>query len=349
MSDDGGKEGTVRIEYAKHHVTPDDEKAVLAVLRSDFLTCGPKVAEFERAFAEKCGAEYCVAVSSGTAALHLAYLACGVGPKKKVLTSPVSFVATANAALYCGAKVKFYDWPSEGVCPKRPWFPFDVVVPVSLGGDPRYATVPHAAVILDTCHGPFYLPSDTEAACFSFHPCKHIAAGEGGAIVTNNPLMDVVMRQARNHGSPVTKRVMFHMGFNYRLSDIHAALALSQLKRLDWNIERRRELARWYDEAFKGKVGVVPHSEHSARHLYQILLDNRNEVRSELLKRGIGTQVHYEPIIPLQPYYRERFGYKPGQFPNAERYAARTLSLPLYPTLAEFEQDYIIKNVLEVV
>jgi len=342
------------IPYAKHQITPEDEEAVLAVLRSDRLTQGPKVREFEVAFAEKVGARYCVAVSSGTAALHLAYLACGVGPGKTVLTSPISFVATANAVLYCRAEVKFTDVnPQTGLLEQVP-DGMNYVVPVTLGGQ-----WPHQLNgeiqswhIIDQCHGPFEffeeLPNH-HAACFSFHPCKHIAAGEGGAVVTNDAYVADDIREMRDHGRSNFTKVMTFLGYNYRLSDIAAALVLSQLKRLDWNIERRRELAARYDEAFQGRVETVPHSERSARHLYQILHAARNGIRDKLAYRGVGTQVHYKPIIPLQPYYQERFGYKRREFPNAESYAARTLSIPLYPTLTESEQDYVIEQVLEVV
>lgn len=335
------------IDYTKHHVSLEDMSAVMDVLESDHLTQGPKVAEFEEAFAAVCNAKYAVAVSSGTAALHLAMLSCGVGPGKTVLTSPISFVATANAALCCGADVKFGDVnPENGLLGTGWHLGFDVAVPVSLGGNPLWAEPKGARMIYDFCHGPFGLPPEATAVCYSLHPAKHVAAGEGGVVVTDHPLIDVAIRQARDHG--VIKKKMWHMGWNYRLSDINAALALSQLKRLDWNIDMRYVRAHRYDEAFEGKVETVPHSPASARHLYQVLLDNRNDVQAALKTRGIGTAVHY-PVIPLQPYYRERFGYKPGDFPNAEKYAARTLSIPLYPTLTEQEQDYVIQQVLEVV
>ena len=322
------------------------------VLDSDYLTCGPRVEEFEEAFAAVCNAKHAVAVSSGTAALHLAYLAVGIGPGHRVLIPPISFVATANAALYTGAEVEFA--PEEvSVADHERWLEGEGDVPfhvfVTLGGDPYPNNVgfqwsPERA-ILDACHGPFELPGGYAAACFSLHPAKHIAAGEGGVIGTNCPLLDVKWRQARSHGRVKTQ--MWHMGFNYRLDEMSAALALSQLSRLGWNIYRRRELAARYDSFFEDKVETVPHSPDSARHLYQILVDDRDRIQVMLREKGVMTAVHY-PLIPLQPYYRERFGYKPGQWPNAERFAARTLSIPLYPTLTAEEQDHVINSVLEV-
>ena len=352
------------INYAKHNVTTDDIVAVAKVLQSDRLTQGPTVVQFEEQFADYCGAKYCVAVSSGTAALHLAYLAVGVRPGETVLVDPASFVATANAALYCGATVEFFPDNGFKLEAYERWHKKHDRVAFSsfttLGGDPTpnrtsFQWRPELTVV-DACHGPFKLldiddGNPPAATCFSFHPCKHLAAGEGGAIITDDPLLDVAMRQARDHGSPVTKRLMVHMGFNYRMDEMSAALALSQLKRLDENIEKRREISHRYDAAFAGQLryGVVPHSEGSARHLYQVLVEDRNSVRERLAQRGVGTQIHYEPIIPLQPYYAERFGYEPGDFPQAERYAARTLSIPLYPTLTEIEQNFVIEQILEVV
>ena len=337
------------IPYAKHSVTADDINAVLSVLCSDRLTQGPTVPKLEAALAEKCGAKYAVAVSSGTAALHLAYLACGVGPGTTVLTSPVSFVATANAVLYCGADVEFRH---EGAL-----WESDVVVPIDLGGDPCIMAS-ESTVIRDACHSLHFNPDTDMAACFSFHPCKHIAAGEGGAIVTNDFTIDEKCRALRDHGRYMTAKgkwqtatpvgmQMYDMGFNYRLAEIPAALALSQLKRLDTNIAERRRIAALYDSAFKGVP--VQHSPQSARHLYQILVDDRDNVRQELAKRGVGTQVHYEPIIPLQPYYKDRFGYREGMWPNAEAFAARTLSIPLYPTMTEEDITHVIQGVSNVV
>ena len=357
------------IPYAKHDVTMDDMSAVMDVLESDHLTQGPKVQEFEEAFAEKCGAKYAVAVSSGTAALHLAMLACG-NESWTYFIPAISFVATANAALYTGAEVKFVDTdPTTGLIdptglPKNS----GSVVRVSLGGQPA-PTKGHWPAVADSCHGPFALPEGVTAACFSLHPSKHVAAGEGGVVVTNNWFLASEMEEFRNHGRgrKVTDEKddeglprlawagMYELGHNYRMPEMSAALALSQLKRLDWNIAKRRELAARYDEAFTD-IETVPHSEHSARHLYQILVGgeqwgqprHNRSVQRALAHRGVGTQVHYEPIIPLQPYYAERFGYKTGDFPQAEKYASRTLSLPLYPTLTVEEQDYVIEQVLEV-
>lgn len=346
------------IPYAKHDIDNIDLLAVDRVLHSDRLTQGPQVEAFEAEFAKYCGAKYCVAVNSGTAALHLAYLACGVGPGTTVLTSPVTFVATANAALYCGAKVVFGDVDRSNGLLNAGWHVepggYDVVVPVSLGGNPLWAeTFGRARDIYDFCHGPFGIPPEGSAACFSFHPCKHIAAGEGGAVVTNDPGVAEQCRLGRNHGrAPIlydkSRWVMDEMGFNYRMPELSGALARSQLKRLDWNIQRRREIAAQYDEAFNGKVSTVRHGDNSARHLYQVLVDNNNTTRQQLRTRGVGSQIHYSPIVPLQPYYRERFGYEPGQWPNAEWFSDHALTIPLYPSLTEQEIETVTKAVLDV-
>ena len=339
------------LPYAKHQMYDPDEMAVRQVLWSGRLTQGPEVEAFESEFAAYCGAKYAVAVSSGTAALHLAYLACGAGPGTTVLTSPVTFVATANAALYCGADVAFADVDKDTglMAPDVDWGEAEYVVGVTLGGQ-QYDNPD--VDILDACHGPYHLAKWHKAACFSFHPCKHIAAGEGGAVVTNDPGVYVRCVAGRDHGNPAipepTGRHMCSLGYNYRMPELSAALARSQLNRLDWNIERRREIAAQYDEAFNGRIRTVPHSDNSARHLFQLLVEKRDTKRDELAKLGVGSQVHYHPILPLQPYYRERFGYGPGVYPNAEWFSDHALTIPLYPTLTEAEIETVIKAVLEV-
>jgi len=355
------------IPYTRHETTAADRFAVERVLKSRYLTQGPQVEALEAAFAETCGAKYAVAVNSGTAALHLAYLACGVGPGTTVLTSPVTFVATANAALYCGAEVEFFDqamhpqicYPSpitvgEGAIPFDPKY---ITVWVSLGGSlsvhwPKDDTQAHLR-ILDACHGPYRLEPGWAAACFSLHPAKHVAAGEGGAVVTNDWDVWVRCMHLRNHGRIRDSDTRFDLrmttlGYNYRLNEMSAALAASQLSRLDANIAKRRAIAAQYDEAFHGHVRTVPHSPESARHLYQLLVDDRDVVRSELAKRGVGSQVHYSPIVPLQPYYLERFGYELGMWPNAEWHAAHTLSIPLFPQMHPNEIAAVIGAVKEV-
>jgi dTDP-4-amino-4,6-dideoxygalactose transaminase len=321
------------IPYARHHVTPEDEEAVLRVLRSDYLTQGPEVERFEEELAEMAGARYAVAVNSGTAALHLAYLAAGAKPGVKVYMPAISFVATANAARMCGAEVRFWDCDqATGLADTDPRG--DVRVVVTLGGTP--CNFP----IVDACHGPIR-HGDGIATIFSFHPAKHVSAGEGGAIVTNDQGFADYCRTLRSHGRLGAEA--WALGFNYRMPDMNAALARSQLQRYAENVRRRQELAKRYDDAFRGRPQSAPHHKRSARHLYQILVDKRDSVQIELKNSGIVTAVHY-PVIPHQPAYRS-----PGSWPNAQRYAERTLSLPLYPTLTEQEQDYVIEKVLEAV
>ena len=344
------------IPYTRHETTAADRFAVERVLKSRYLTQGPQVEALEAAFAEQCGAKYAVAVNSGTAALHLAYLACGVGPGTTVLTSPVTFCATSNAVLYCGAEVQFEDVERDtGIMrhfyQHQPGKPRHLTVGVTLGGNPCWW-----AHIVDACHGPYrgadIGPPAVDAVCYSLHPAKHVAAGEGGVVVTNNIEIADKCRALRDHGWQRTlnaTRTASLLGFNYRLNEMSAALALSQLSRLDANIAKRRAIAAQYDEAFHGRVRTVPHSPDSARHLYQLLVDDRDVVRSELAKRGVGSQCHYSPIVPLQPYYLERFGYEPGMWPNAEWHAAHTLSIPLFPQMHPNEIATVVNAVLEVV
>jgi perosamine synthetase len=339
------------IPYAKHAITPDDEAAVLRALRSDHLTQGPEVEAFEAELAEVAGARYAVAVNSGTAALATAYGAIGEG----WYVPAISFVATANAVLHAEYPVGFSDCnPDTGlVIGPHP------DVGVTLGGQPV------SGRLVDACHGPLR-HLGALATCFSFHPAKHVAAGEGGAVVTNDQGLADEMRLLRAHGREGTR--MVRLGWNHRMPEPCAALARSQLRRYRDGVTIRRQLAAEYDRAFAGHpvIRPVPHTDDSARHLYQVLLPDplvghmahasqplppsttyREDVASKLRERGIGTAIHY-PVIPLQPYYRDRYGYRPGQFPGAESHAARTLSLPLYPTLQPHEQRQVIDALLEV-
>lgn len=328
------------IPYTTHHVTAEDEKAVLDALRSGYLTQGPVVERFEESLALLAGCRYAVCVSSGTAALHLAYLTVDWERHLPEVSMPaISFVATANMALLTGRRPLFRDVdPVTGRTP-------DGEVYVTLGGVPipqgrRYHVV-------DACHGPIQHHPQAQATVLSFHPAKHMACGEGGAILTNDPKVAEDCRALRSHGRVGIPQTM--LGFNYRMPEMNAALGLSQLVRYQWGVQERRRLAATYDTAFAFRgVDVIPHSPDSARHLYSILVDHRDQVQAALRARGILTAVHY-PVIPLQPYYRQRFGFKAGQWPNAERFAARTLSLPLYPTLREADQMHVIESVLAVV
>jgi dTDP-4-amino-4,6-dideoxygalactose transaminase len=346
------------IPYSKHQVTPEDEAAVLRVLRSDRLTQGPEVQALEADLCRVSGAQYAVAVSSGTAALHLAYLAAGLGPGKTLVTTPLSFVATANAALYCGAEVSFQD----GLSMELP--SLDGYCLVAFGGDPPAWYLEPPPVIVDACHGPIQHNGNALATVLSCHPCKHVAAGEGGAVLTNERLIANTCMTLRDHGRRIhpgdkydfgsARYAVWEFGYNYRLDEMSAALARSQLSRYEWGVERRRLIASMYDLAMPLQIEVVQHSAYSARHLYQILVDadKRDAIREQLAQRGVGTQVHYHPIIPLQPYYRQRYGYTYEQakerWPRALEYSERAISLPLFPTMTDQEIETVICAVLEV-
>jgi dTDP-4-amino-4,6-dideoxygalactose transaminase len=258
-------------------------------------------------------------------------------------------------------RVYFYDVDRETGLMVQPDIivgTLDVYAPVSLGGQlPEVAVdegyIPKGNVVADVCHGPYELPDWAVAACFSFHPCKHIAAGEGGAVVTNDGTIAERCRLLRSHGRASilwdnSRQVMDALGYNYRMPELSAALALSQLRRLDENIQRRREIAAIYDEEFNGRVRTVPHSDASARHLYQLLVEDRDGVRQHLAALGVGSQTHYTPVVPLQPYWRERFQYREGMFPNAEYHAAHTLSIPLFPSMTDEDVERVVGAVREV-
>jgi dTDP-4-amino-4,6-dideoxygalactose transaminase len=335
--------------YAFQQITDEDIKAVEAVLRSDRLTQGPAVEAFESALAEYCGSKYAVACSNGTVALWLAYRALGAN---RILTSPLSFVATANAARLAGAEVGFLDVDvATGnvdpmllatLCPK-------VAVPVHFAGraaeldDQRCAC--NTRVIEDACHALGAMDFDgcskvgscahSLATVFSFHPVKPITTGEGGAITTNDEAFARELRILRDHGR--SNGLMVMLGTNGRMSDIQAALGLSQLKRCDEMRDARQFLAgRYMNRIVEASLGVqIPemvYSPECAWHLYPIRIKNgrRDEVKAALNAKGIGAQVHYNPPIHLHPYYRQLYGHKPGDFPEAEAWAAEELSLPLH-------------------
>jgi perosamine synthetase len=326
------------LPYVRHTITPADELAVRRVMHSDYLTQGPEVEAFETDLAAFAGAKYAVACSSGTAALHLAYAAAEWGPGDTIALPAVSFVATANALEAVGAKPVFYDNTDrekpDGGGP---------IVGVTLGGDPLTWTPD----ILDACHGPLRHAA-TLATCFSFHPAKHVAGGEGGAVVTNSPGFAAQMRSLADHGRNGKDRRCFFAGYNYRMDEMTAALCRSQLSRYAAGVEIRRDIAARYDAAFKNRVAVWPHSPESARHLYQILVNDRAQKQHGLRLREIGSQVHYTPIIPLQPFYALKYGFKSGMLPLAEVYADTVLSIPLYPTLIEQDMGRVVSAVLEV-
>jgi len=377
-----------KISYGRQDISEADIQAVVDVLRSDFLTQGPVVPAFEEAIADYCGAESAVAVNSATSALHIACLALGVGPGDMVWTSPNTFVASANCALYCGAQVDFVDIDprtynlsverlaeklakaeKSGCLPK-------VVIPVHLCGQPCDMAGIHALsqrygfkIIEDASHAiggkyrgePIGNCRLSDIAVFSFHPVKIITTGEGGMALTNDPQLARRMQLLRSHGITRDPSEMTHategpwyyqqigLGFNYRMTELQAALGLSQMRRLDSFVARRHAIALRYDELLAGLPVNTPwqHPDgYSGLHLYVIRLKlddvrkTHREVFSSLREAGIGVNLHYIPVY-RQPHY-EGMGFKSGYCPEAERYYAEAISLPMYPGLTEAQQDEVV-------
>ena len=325
------------IPYARHHVTAEDEAAVLGVLRSKWLTQGPKVEEFESALASLCDAKYAICTNSGASALYATWRSVGTD---ELVTTPITFAATINAS-GVASQIRFIDVePDTGRWAS--WYPagttHSVSVPVTLGGIPfdgRMNAIP-GRMVVDATHslGAVY-PGQVLAACFSFHPAKHVCAGEGGAVVTNHLMLAEAVRTLVNHGRSGTTRLI-PWGMNLRMDEMSAALGLSQLGRLPQNIERRQSIARYYDQSFQGSIRFVPHPPGSAYHLYQVLVGpvRRDVIQSTLRTANIGTAIHYPALAPL---------------PNALTFAASTLSIPMFPTLVDAEVEYIAATVKRVV
>ncbi|MFC2081218.1 UDP-4-amino-4,6-dideoxy-N-acetyl-beta-L-altrosamine transaminase [Bacteroidota bacterium] len=377
------------IPYGKHHISEEDIQRVIEVLRSDYITQGPAIQAFETAFAEYTGARHAVAVSNGTAALHLSCLALGVKSSDRFISSPISFVASSNCVLYCGGKVDFVDIDPETFLididqiekkiRSNPPGTFTGIIPVDFAGLPvnlekiKTLALEHdLKIIEDACHAPggyFTDSGNTKQFCgngqfadltaFSFHPVKHIATGEGGMITTNDSDLYEKLLNLRTHG--ITKNPdllgdnpggwyyeMISLGYNYRLTDIQAALGISQLQRAPQGFKRRAEIAARYREAFQNtplKIQAVGSGIEHAYHLFVIRVDNRKGLYDFLKSNNIFPQVHYIPIHQ-QPYYRTK-GWKSGDFPNAEKYYEQCLSIPLYPGLQDDEQEFVMEKILE--
>ncbi len=377
------------IPYGKQHITDEDIKAVVETLQSELLTQGPKIAEFEKAFAEYIGCKYALAVSNGTAALHLCSMALDIDENTNVITSPITFAASANCVRYCGGNVFFADIDpitftldikkAEELILSKPKGFFHGIIPVDFAG---YAVNLEAFkkladehglwIIEDACHAPggFFIDSNNhkqncgnshyaDLAIFSFHPVKHIACGEGGMVTTNDEKLYKKLLMLRTHGITKDPELMYEkhggwyyemqiLGYNYRLTDFQAALGLSQLKRADEGLKRRRAIASTYFEAFKnnpqilGQSGVV---DGHAYHLYIINTAKRKELYDYLRTKQIFCQVHYIPVHTF-PYY-QKLGCKKGDFPIAEKYYDECLSLPVYPTLSKEDQQFVIEKVIE--
>ena len=331
------------IPYGRQTIEEDDIEEVVKVLKSDFLTTGPKVAEFERAVAEYVGAKYAVAISNDTAALHAACHAAGIGPGDEVITTPVTFAASANCVLYCGGTPVFADIDPHVIAKEH-----------------------HLIVIEDAAHalGSEYkgrrIGSMSDMTTFSFHPVKPITTGEGGMIVTDSEELYRKLVLFRSHGITRDPELMtrnegpwfyqqLDLGYNYRMTDIQCALGCSQMRKLDRFLARRREITKRYDEAFADCANIVTPYQlpetNSGWHLYIIQVKNhdRKTVFEQLRENGIAVNVHYIPVY-YHPYYQEH-GYKEVHCPVAEEVYAHIISLPVYPGLTDEQQDTVIETV----
>lgn len=386
------------IPYGKQDITQDDIDVVIDALKSDYLTQGPKIFEFEKEFSKYVGSKFAIAVANGTAALHLCALALNVKPGDKVITSPITFAASANCIRYCGGEIVFSDInPSTYLLDiqkvrilleSSPPGTYKGIIPVDFAGRAndleefkKIAEEFNLWIIEDACHAPGGWFTDSkhimqkcgngnfaDLAIFSFHPVKHIACGEGGMITTNDESLYKRLLTLRTHGItknesefinsinfacgeetdctiyPAWYMEMQDLGYNYRLTDFQAALGNSQLKRANEGLNKRKSIASKYASAFnglpfiKGQTGVV---EGHAYHLYIIEVENRLGLYNYLREHKIYAQIHYVPCH-LMPYYKQ-FGWKENDFPDAETYYKRCISLPIYPTLSDDEQVFVIE------
>lgn len=371
------------IPYGRQSMDEEDIQAVVDVLKSDYLTTGPEVAKFEKKVAEYVGAKYAVAVSNGTAALHIACLAAGIKEGDEVITSPITFAASANCVLYCGGSPVFADIDENtyNIDPvdieKKITKKTKAIIPVHYTGQPcdmdaihKIAKKYNLLVIEDGAHalGAEYkgekIGGLSDMTCFSFHPVKPITTGEGGMVTTNDEKLYKRLLLFRSHG--ITREEEFlsenqgawyyeqvELGYNYRITDIGCALGSSQMKKLDGFLERRRQIAQKYNKAFQNhaslKIPAQIENAVSGWHLYmiQVLSGGRKEVFDRLRENGIGVNVHYIPVYH-HPYY-QRNGYQNVHCEKAERFYERAISLPIFPALTAEQQNYVIEQVLSAV
>jgi len=379
------------IPYGRQTITDEDIRVVNEVLRGEYLTQGPHIANLETAFNAYVDAGYSVAVSNGTAALHLCAMALGVAPGTRVITSPITFAASANCVRYCGGEVWFADIDPQTytlsldktreLLASKPKGFFQGIIPVDFAGLPvdlekfrQLADEYGCWLIEDACHAPGGYFTDSaqqkqlcgsgkfaDLAIFSFHPVKHIAAGEGGIISTRSEALYKHLLRLRTHG--ITREAellvenhggwyyeMQELGYNYRITDFQAALAESQLKRADEGLNRRQEIADRYMEGLQHASITLPHVPDGYRHawhLFVIQTEKRKALYDFLRSRNIFCQVHYIPVHTM-PYYKQ-FGWKKGDFVASEAYYERCLSLPMYPALTNEQQDFVIQSILEFV
>lgn len=366
------------IPYGRQWIDNKDIKEVVKVLKGDWLTQGSKVEEFEKAVAKYCGAKYAVAVSSGTAALHLAYIVAGIKPGDEIITTPLTFSATANMAVIMGAKPVLVDIDEEtlNIDPKLIERAITgktkAIVPVDFSGQScDYDEIKEIAdkhkllIIEDAAHalGSLYkgkrIGGFADMTILSFHPVKTITTGEGGMVLTNNAQFFEKLKKLRHHGitkNPEKGKWYYEVenpGYNYRITDFQCALGISQFKKLDKFIKLRRKIAEKYNKAFQDLNGIKILEERgyskSAWHIYpvQITKADRRKVFEELQKAGIGVQVHYMPLH-MHPFYEKKFGYKKGDFLNAEKYYEGAISLPLYPKMSDADINKVIKTVKNI-
>ncbi|MBX2931833.1 MAG: UDP-4-amino-4,6-dideoxy-N-acetyl-beta-L-altrosamine transaminase [Chitinophagaceae bacterium] len=378
------------IPYGRQHITQLDIDAVVETLQSDFLTQGPKIAEFENNFAKYIGCKYAVAVANGTAALHLCAMAMNVQKGDKVITTPITFAASANCIEYCGGEAVFADINSNtylldinkvrALLEAAPKGTYKGIIPVDFAGAAinleelkKLADEFELWIIEDACHAPggFFIDNKgtkqlcgngqfADVAIFSFHPVKHIATGEGGMITTNSKEIYDKLCLLRTHGITKTPELlqenhggwyyeMQALGYNYRMCDMQAALGITQLQRADDGLQKRKQIAKIYDEAFASNKNIeIPiYNNGHAFHLYIIKVKDRLGLYNYLRAKNIFAQVHYIPVHTM-PYYQHK-GYKKGDYPIAEKYYEACLSIPMYPTLTNEEQQYVITCINEFV
>ena len=372
------------IGYGHQYIDESDIKAVVDVLKSDYLTQGPFVTKFEQEICRITGAKYCVSVSNATAGLHIAVAAQELGDDAEGITTPNTFLASSNCMVYNHVKPVFADINpvTYNIDPieieKHITDKTKLLIPVHFAGLPcemekisAIAKKYNLRVIEDAAHaiGSQYADGSYVGNCkysdmtvFSFHPVKTITTGEGGAVTTNDEKLYQKLLMLRSHGTTKDEKLltknpgpwyyeMQALGFNYRMTDMQAALGYSQLQKLDFFKKRRREIVAKYNKAFAGmkylRAPTEPKEVSSCFHLYAVQIDfnalgkSRSQVMQELRDQGIGTQVHYIPV-PTQPFYKETFGYKDGDYPVAEKYYEQELSLPLYPGMSDEDVDYVI-------
>jgi UDP-4-amino-4,6-dideoxy-N-acetyl-beta-L-altrosamine transaminase len=377
-----------KIPYGRQNIDDKDIDAVFTALKSDYLTQGPKVREFEEKFAKYVGANYAVAVNNATSGLHLSVLALNLSKGDRVITTPITFAASANCGRYAGGEVWFADIDPntylldinsvKELIESKPKGFFKGIIPVDFAGLPvnmeEFRVLAEANdlwIIEDACHAPggYFMDSKSEKnfcgngnyadiGVFSFHPVKHIACGEGGMLTTNSKELYEKLMLLRTHG--ITKEnmeenhggwyyEMIALGFNYRLTDFQSALGITQLAKNKKGVERRNEISSNYKKAFKGKIKFqdLPIGSYNAHHLFIIEVENRKELYDFLHSKGILAQIHYVPVHTM-PYYK-KIGYEGSDLINAENYYSKCISLPMYPTLSNEEQNFVIDQVLKFI